>query len=608
MPFPHPRAAAFLLPAVVFAVALRLPAGDGTEPPPAKDLEATLRKLETDIAEVRGLQFKSPVAAKIIARPGDAARKIQGYYDVKDKTLFVYDDVAGNYERGVLIHEMVHALQDQHFGLARLHPGSFDGDADLARAALIEGDATFTMIQLLQKEQPRVAAMLDVPLEKARDVQQAFLYSQGARYVKALKERGGWGAVNAAYNFPPRSTAAVLHPEGVSAIDLGPGKTRGEFGLIRLLAERPQTAPLAVTAAAGWRGDRLIESGAAQAWVISFSTADGAGRCQSALAKLRREQNPDLKSVINEVGTCTWQDAKGGVVGVLARGHRVLELEAPDEAGYRALLDRVEGPLDLVVYSAKEQQPMTFDTMIDRLLGADLVCVGETHDSDLHHRVQLQIVKALYARDERLGVGMEMFQRPFQAAVDRYLAGEVSEDEFLKSSEYQKRWGYEWTLYRPIVEFCRRNGLPVAALNAPRELTRRISAVGFAGLNDDEKKQLGPIDFQVKEHRDYWYDRLAAMHGKTDVSAEQKERSYQVMTTWDDYMAASAAQFQQGRQLRRLVVLAGAGHIERGFGIPQRAARRTSGKAATVRIEINGDLEKLSADPAADFVVVVRER
>ena len=81
---------------------------------------------------------------------------------------------------------MVHALQDQHFGLAKLHSG-YDGDADLARAALIEGDATFTMIELLKKDQPRVAAMLDSPLEKAKDLQRAFLYAQGARYVKAVE-------------------------------------------------------------------------------------------------------------------------------------------------------------------------------------------------------------------------------------------------------------------------------------------------------------------------------------------------------------------------------------------------------------------------------------
>src|SRR5262249_33573226 len=84
-------------------------------------LDALLRQLEKDIAAVRGLSFKSPVAAKIIARPKDTPQKQQGYYSTKDKTLFVYDDVAGNYERGVLVHEMVHALQDQHFGLAKLH-------------------------------------------------------------------------------------------------------------------------------------------------------------------------------------------------------------------------------------------------------------------------------------------------------------------------------------------------------------------------------------------------------------------------------------------------------------------------------------------------------
>ena len=152
------------------------------------DLTATVRQLEKDIAAVRGLEFKEPVVAKVIARPRDADKKIQGYYSLKDKALFLYDDISGPYERGVLVHEMVHALQDQHFGLKKLHSTTFDGDADLARTALIEGDATFTMIELLKKDQPKVSAMLDVPLEKAKDIPRAFVYAQGACYVKALKD------------------------------------------------------------------------------------------------------------------------------------------------------------------------------------------------------------------------------------------------------------------------------------------------------------------------------------------------------------------------------------------------------------------------------------
>jgi uncharacterized iron-regulated protein len=578
------------------------------EKPPAvrNDLETTLRKLEKEITAVRGLKFKKPVAAKVISRPKGAARNLQGYYSIKDKTIFLYDDVSGAYERGVLIHEMVHALQDQHFGLAKLHQTKFDGDADLALAALIEGDATFTMIEVLKKEQPRVAAMLDAPLEKARNLQNAFVYAQGARYVKALKERGGWQAVDSAYYFPPRSTASVLHPKGVKSLNLGPGKTRGEFALIRMLAEEPQTAALAFTAAAGWRADRVIEKDALKSWEIVFGSPEQALRCQAALAKLRAAQDRQLKSAAAEAGVNVWHGPRGNVHAVLARADRVWVLEAPDRAAYQDLLERLHGPLSLLVYSAKDKQPITFGQLTDRLLEADLVCVGETHDSEPHHRVQLQIIKALFARDERLGVGMEMFQRPFQKEIDRYFRGEVNEPAFLKNTEYRERWGLAWSLYRPIVEFCRRNDIPLAALNAPQEITKRISKVGFAALTGDEKKQLGTIDFHLKEHRDYWFGRLAKMHGKDKAAEEQKERFYQVMTVWDEYMGASAARFQKDRRLRRLVVLAGSGHIDRGFGIPARAARRTGGKAATVRIEVGGDLKKAAAEPVADFIVIVK--
>lgn len=97
------------------------------------------------------------------------------------------------------------------------------------------------------------------------------------------------------------------------------------------------------------------------------------------------------------------------------------------------------------------------------------------------------------------------------------------------------------------------------------------------------------------------------MHGPArKVSAEEKERGYQVMTTWDEYMAASAAEFQQQRQLRRMVVLAGSGHIDRGFGIPQRTVKRTGGKAVTVKIELGRTPEQMPDDGVADFMIYVR--
>src|SRR6202043_283599 len=102
--------------------------------------------------------------------------------------------------------------------------------------------------------------MLSTQLEKAGNLQNAFLYGQGARFVQAVKKKGGWTDVNFRYNFLPRTTAVLLHPgERIGAVTLGPGKPVGELGLIRLLRGQPATAAQSVTAAAGWRGDRTIE-------------------------------------------------------------------------------------------------------------------------------------------------------------------------------------------------------------------------------------------------------------------------------------------------------------------------------------------------------------
>jgi uncharacterized iron-regulated protein len=574
----------------------------------AGEHDATLRQLEKDIAAVRGLAFKTPVTAKVIPRAKDTPPGTQGYYSIKDKTLYLYDDLTGNYKRGVLIHEMVHALQDQHFGLAKLHQSDFDSDAELARAALIEGDATFTMIELLKKDQPKVAAMLDATLDRTKTLHKTFLYAQGARYVRALKERGGWEAVNARYRFPPQTTAAILHPEGVYTIDLGPGRTVGELGLIEMLLEHPSDRTQAVEAAAGWIGDRIVEDGAVKSWIVAFAGKESAQRFQTALAAMHIAKNPALKALkaIEAIeADRVWRGDDGRFIAVLQRGSRVLAIEAPGEAAYRAALERLEGPPALTIHSAKERRSITFGELIDRLHEADLVCIGEQHDSEPCHRVQLQIIKALHACDRRLGVGLEMFQRPFQKVLDDYAGGELGEEEMLKQTEYVKRWGYPWQLYQPIADFCKRNEVPLAALNAPRELTSKVSKAGYAGLSAEEKKQLGPIDFQVKAHRDHWYETLAKMHGNASASTEQKERSYAVMTIWDEFMAASAAAFQEGRRLRRFVVLAGSGHIDRGFGIPQRAAQRTGGKAATVHLAPGGDAGKLFADPVADYVVII---
>jgi len=202
-------------------------------------------------------------------------------------------------------------------------------------------------------------------------------------------------------------------------------------------------------------------------------------------------------------------------------------------------------------------------------------------------------------------LGMEAFHRPFQKPLDDHSESLIDEPAMLAQTEYASRWGYAWELDGPLMRFCRQNRLPVAGLNIPRELTRRLSAEGFDKLSAKEKEDLGPMDFQVPEHRAHWLERLAAMHGNGTASQDRKEKSYQVMAAWDHGMAASAAQFKKERGLNRLVVIAGSGHVERRFGIPNRVEKLSGGKAVAVRVIQAGEPLEEKGQPLADLTIIL---
>src|SRR5262249_35740193 len=195
-----------------------------------------------------------------------------------------------------------------------------------------------SMIELLRKDQPRVAAMLDSPLGQSKDLLKAFLYAQGARYVKALKEKGGWLAVNRVYAFSPGSTAAILAPgEQVSPIDLGPGKKLGALELIERLRESRATRDDAVQSLAGWRGDREVDGREGRGTLVVFSTPEQARSYREALGRFLQTEFPEWKVVRQSGEELIGKTAGQQVRAVLQRGNRVLALEAKDPEGLQRL-------------------------------------------------------------------------------------------------------------------------------------------------------------------------------------------------------------------------------------------------------------------------------
>lgn len=237
----------------------------------------------------------------------------------------------------------------------------------------------------------------------------------------------------------------------------------------------------------------------------------------------------------------------------------------------------------------------TLSAVVETLASKKIVYVGEQHDRFSHHQVQLEILRALYHQTPKIAVGMEMFQRPFQKALDDYIGGRIDERTFLKQSEYFKHWSIDYNLYKPIVDFAKEKRLPVIALNVRREIVEQVAKGGLDSLSQEEKRELPQeLDLSDQQYRARLKEVFARHRGSQERTFES---FYQAQILWDETMAESIDRFLKKNPDFRLVVLAGAGHLQYGSGIPKRSFRRNGYSYAIVLNE--GEVKK----HIADFVV-----
>ena len=242
--------------------------------------------------------------------------------------------------------------------------------------------------------------------------------------------------------------------------------------------------------------------------------------------------------------------------------------------------------------------------ILPELQKAQVVYLGETHDSEIDHQNQLKIIQELHKKNQKIAIAMEMFQAPFQEIVNQYLDGKISETQLIEKSEYNERWGFPWEYYAPILRFAKEKGLPILALNTPSEVTRKVARQGLSSLTPAERKFIPPISEIRTDNQEYRQLILAVLHkhqaGGHGNSASAN-RFFTAQVLWDETMASGIAKFVRAKPNYQVVVLAGQGHIVYGHGIPSRVQRRLKGiKQRSVLLSVPSGVTTKKA--IADFI------
>ena len=264
----------------------------------------------------------------------------------------------------------------------------------------------------------------------------------------------------------------------------------------------------------------------------------------------------------------------------LAHGALALSLAAFAQSEVRPVPGAAPACLARGAWHSLEQgvpRPISSAEALALASDRDIVLLGEKHDEYDHHAWQLQTLAALYALRPEMVIGFEAFPRRVQAALDQWVAGELTEGQFLERSEWDKVWSMPSRLYMPLFQFARINRIPMIALNVDRELTQEITKKGWDGVPAERKEGVSRPALASQAYRDALFE-VYKEHPRAKEKTSEVNRTdpdflhfIDSQTTWDRAMAEALARrlrVAPGTVRPIAVGIMGAGHIRSGHGVP----------------------------------------
>lgn len=238
----------------------------------------------------------------------------------------------------------------------------------------------------------------------------------------------------------------------------------------------------------------------------------------------------------------------------------------------------------LRVYDSKAKRFIPFVQFAEATSKADIVFFGEQHDDPATHSAELAVLAAVGERRPAVVVTLEMFERDVQPLLDQYLAGTISEANFLAGS---RPWDRYATDYRALIELARVRGWRVVAANVPRRLASGVSRRGLAMLDTLSASERR---FMAKENicpKDAYYTKFAqTMTGHSagggpptaaDASAmaQMTDKFYEAQCVKDEAMGEAIVDAWRAAPKGAIVLqVDGAFHSDGGLGTVERVRRR----------------------------------
>lgn len=231
---------------------------------------------------------------------------------------------------------------------------------------------------------------------------------------------------------------------------------------------------------------------------------------------------------------------------------------------------------NVVFVQSRTTQPVSLPAMIDGLAAYDVVVFGEFHDSQPIHDAELAVLKGLYQKHgANLVLSMEMFERDVQPVMNQYLAGTITEAEFLNAS---RPWPQYKTAYRPLVEFAKAHHIPVLTGNIPRRMAAVYAKTqSLEQIAGDDKQYLPKVHWAGSAaYREKFAAAMQGMNtakGGMNIPPQMVQPMFMAQCLKDDAMAESISQYRQEHTQAVVYHVVGNFHSAGHLGMAEKLAQ-----------------------------------
>ncbi|MFO7891412.1 MAG: ChaN family lipoprotein [bacterium] len=225
----------------------------------------------------------------------------------------------------------------------------------------------------------------------------------------------------------------------------------------------------------------------------------------------------------------------------------------------------------VTIMRGKQDTELTSEQFLKEISDSKVIFVGEIHSDSLTHVFEYELLKNIYAKHNKIAVALEMFERDVQVDLNKYLDGEISEEEFMEKS---RPWDNYTSAYKPLVDFAKENQLPVLAMNVPRRYANKVAMQGEKVLDkipDSETEWIArKLEYPDGSYKKRFTAQMGGEKRPGPMGKFNSENLYKAQCLKDDTMAESISDFLKKNPGYKVIAFQGSFHVAYGLGLAKK--------------------------------------